>query len=240
MTRRWLLLRLEAPLLSFGGVAIDHVGRTLDFPTASMLTGLIGNALGWRASEGTRHQQLQDRLIFAARRDREGSRLTDAQNAQLHADDRGWTTRGKPEGRKGATYRKPHRRRREYCADTSLTVVLALEPEADRPNLADVASALDRPARPLFLGRKCCPPSIPVLEEPACRWLDAATAYAALSAAPGPPRPLRAQWPAGQGPAAGNGIDHVMEISDMRNWRSGLHCGTRNVVVGRVVPGTRP
>ena len=226
--------------MSFGGVAIDHVGRTLDFPTASMLTGLIGNALGWHSSDGIRHQQLQNRLMFAARRDREGSRLTDAQNALLHADDRGWTTRGEPEGRKGATYGRPHRRRREYCADSSLQVVLALKPEADSPTLTDVAAALERPARPLFLGRKCCPPTIPFLEEEDRRWLDAETAHAALSAIPGPLRPLRAQWPAGQGPAAGNGIDHVMEIADMRNWRSGLHGGTRNVVVGSVVPGAGP
>ena len=29
--RRWLILRLEAPLLAFGGVVIDDVGVTWDF-----------------------------------------------------------------------------------------------------------------------------------------------------------------------------------------------------------------
>jgi CRISPR system Cascade subunit CasD len=70
--RRWLILRLQAPLLAFGGVAIDHVGVTRDYPALSMLTGLLANALGWERTEWKRHQVLQDRLIFAARRDRRG------------------------------------------------------------------------------------------------------------------------------------------------------------------------
>lgn len=68
--RRWLVLRLEAPLLAFGGVTIDHVGITRDFPAQSMLTGLLANALGWERTEWEKHQALQDRLVFAARRDR--------------------------------------------------------------------------------------------------------------------------------------------------------------------------
>ena len=42
----WLVLHLEAPLLAFGGVAIDQIGIIRDFPAASMLTGLLANALG--------------------------------------------------------------------------------------------------------------------------------------------------------------------------------------------------
>ena len=68
----WLVLRLEAPLLAFGGVAIDQIGPTRDFPSASLLTGLLANALGWRRTEAAAHQRLQDRLIFAARLDRAG------------------------------------------------------------------------------------------------------------------------------------------------------------------------
>ena len=48
---RWLVLRLEAPLLAFGGVAIDQVGVTRDYPAASMLTGLLASALGYRRTE---------------------------------------------------------------------------------------------------------------------------------------------------------------------------------------------
>jgi CRISPR system Cascade subunit CasD len=91
--RRWLVLRLQAPLLAFGGVAIDHVGVTRESPALSMLTGLLANALGWKRTEWERHQALQDRLVFAARRDREDEAglLTDIQNARLEKNDKGWT-----------------------------------------------------------------------------------------------------------------------------------------------------
>ncbi len=68
---RHLILRLEAPLVAFGGEAIDNYGVTRDFPAASMLTGLLANALGWRRTDRAAHQRLQDRMVFAARRDRE-------------------------------------------------------------------------------------------------------------------------------------------------------------------------
>jgi CRISPR-associated Cas5-like protein len=52
-----LLLRLEAPLMSFGGVAIDYRGVTRTFPGCAMLTGLITNALGMSivSSPGSTH-----------------------------------------------------------------------------------------------------------------------------------------------------------------------------------------
>ena len=102
MTHRWLVLQFDAPLMAFGGVAVDQVGPVRDFPAASMLTGLIGNALGWHWSETTALQLIQDRMIFGARREREGTLLTDTQNAQLAKTDKGWTTRGVVEGRAGA------------------------------------------------------------------------------------------------------------------------------------------
>ena len=82
--------------MSFGGETVDNIGVTRWFPSSSMLTGLLANALGWDRTDGPRHQALQDRLVFAARIDREppgGVPLTDFQTAQLGARDRGWTTR---------------------------------------------------------------------------------------------------------------------------------------------------
>ena len=162
-----LALRLEAPLMAFGGETIDNYGVIRRFPSASMLTGLLANALGWRRIEAGRHQRLQDRLVFAARIDREpagGTRLTDFQTAQLGASDRGWTTRGQPEGRAGGanTYAAPHLRYRDYFADMRVTMALRLEPAEESPKLEELASALEEPSRPLFIGRKPCLPSSPL------------------------------------------------------------------------------
>lgn len=222
--------------MAFGGVAVDQVGPTRDFPAASMLTGMIGNALGWRWSDRTLHRSLQDRLVFAVRLDREGERLTDIQNAQLSRSDRVWTTDGAPEGREGDSYRAPHRRYRDYLTDASVRVVLRLEPVDETPTLDELAVAFDRPARPLFLGRKSCVPSGPLLERDKGRWIDADTAWAALCAVPGDGKPIRAQWPVGEGPGSDEGIDRISDLADLRNWRTGLHAGARQVVDGRVVP----
>jgi CRISPR system Cascade subunit CasD len=233
---RWLVLRLEAPLLAFGGVAIDQVGITRDFPAASMLTGLLANALGWKRTEWQSHQALQDRLVFAARRDRENMTgiLTDMQNARLEKNDRGWTTYGMPEGRAGASYMAPHRRQRDYHADACVTVVLRLEPASESPDLDAVAAALDRPARPLFIGRKPCLPSCPLKVD----LIGASTAYEALRIVPAvkdsSSGPLRALWPEQEGPTEGRHVHRIVALQDLRNWKSGLHGGTRLVVEGIV------
>ncbi len=224
MSRRWLHLRLSAPLMAFGDVAVDQVGPTRDFPAASALTGLLANALGWRWSDRDAHQGLQNRLIFGALIARQGRVLTDSQNAKLEKTDKGWTTRGASEGRAGATYDAPHRRRRDYLADHAAHVVLRLDPDDAAPGLDDLAVALDRPARPLFIGRKPCLPAARLN----AGWIDGATARAAL-------RTLnlegRALWPEAEGAPEGA---RVVDLSDLRNWRSGLHGGSRRVVIGEL------
>jgi CRISPR system Cascade subunit CasD len=230
---RWLIIALEAPLIAMGGVTIDHVGVTRDFPALSMLAGLFGNALGYRRTEWKKHQALQERLIFAARRDRENPAglITDTQNAELEKRQKGWTTWGEPEGRDGASYGAPHRRRRDYHMDARLIVALRLKPEGEAPDLDRLSQALNYPARPLFIGRKPCLP---------CSFLDhgfvmAATAYEALRAVPGEGT-LRAFWPMGEGPERGSNVYRIIELPDLRNWRTGLHGGARAVVEGVLTP----
>ena len=178
---RHLILNLESPLMAFGGETVDNLGVIRRFPAVSMLTGLLANALGWRRVEGARHQRLQDRLVFAARIDREprgGVRLTDFQTAQLGASEKGWTTRGEPDDRAGGanTYNAPHLRHRDYFPDMCVTVALRLRPEDDSPTLDELAVALQEPTRPLFIGRKPCLPSASLFAD----FTDGDTALAAL------------------------------------------------------------
>ena len=237
---RHLILNLEAPLMAFGGETIDNYGVIRPFPAASMLTGLFANALGWRRVEQERHQRLQDRLVFAARIDREqfhgGARLTDFQTAQIGARDEGWTTRGAPEGRTGGsnTYESPHLRHRDYFADMRVTVALRLEPAAGEPMLDSLADALREPARPLFIGRKPCLPSTPLF----AGFEEGNTALAALLAWPladgmRSSSTVRTLWPDGEGMAEIDANQRYM-VTDQRNWASGLHGGGRAVCEGAV------
>ena len=239
---RHLIVSLEAPLMAFGGETIDNYGVIRWFPSASMLTGLLANALGWRRTERERHQRLQDRLVFAARIDREpatGVRRTDFQTAQLSGSDRGWTTRGVPEGRAGgaATYDAPHLRYREYFADMRASVALRLEPAEETPTLDDLAVALQEPARPLFIGRKPCLPSGALFGG----FSQGDTALAALLATPlivDTPHldTIRALWPDGEGGAEITPSRSYM-LTDQRNWLSGLHGGGRLVCEGAIEHG---
>ena len=239
---RHLIIRLEAPLMAFGGETIDNYGVIRRFPSASMLTGLLSNALGWRRTQAQDHQELQDRLVFAARIDREpagGVRLTDFQTAQLRASDTGWTTRGRPEGRAGGanTYNAPHLRYRDYFADMRVTVSLRLDPAGSFPILDDLAESLQQPARPLFIGRKPCLPSEPLFVD----FKDENTALAALiSSEPEEgsdgTSTLKATWPQGEG-ADGVRETRVLMLTDERNWISGLHGGGRWVCEGEIENG---
>ena len=135
MMAKHLILNLEAPLMSFGGETVDNLGVIRPYPAVSMLTGLLANALGWRRIERRRHQDLQDRLVFAARIDREphgGLSMQDFQSAAINNTEQSWTTRGRPEGRAGGTYQN-HLRYRDYHADMRVTVALRLQPPDSDP-----------------------------------------------------------------------------------------------------------
>ena len=240
---RHLILNLESPLMSFGGEAIDNYGVTRRFPAASMLTGLFANALGWRRTERARHQRLQERLVFAARIEREpagGLSMRDFQTAQLSKNDKGWTTLGVHENRAGGpdTYKSPALRYRDYYADARIVVALRLDPADELPTLDDLAAALDEPARPLFIGRKPCLPSAPLF----AGFSDGDTALAALIAAPldgaddaaDSARRISLLWPEGQGVAGVDGLteSNFSMLTDQRNWASGLHGGGRWVHEG--------
>ena len=230
---RWMHLRLHAPLAAFGGEMIDANGVILNVPARSMLTGLLANALGWTRAMRAEHQALQDRLVFGAvwESDAASSRMTDYQTAQLGKNDRAWTTTGVPAGRGGGakTHAGAHQRWRDYHADLRLAVVLRLAPPDSVPTMDALAAALDRPARPLFIGRKPCLPSAPLFGG----WVtDAADARGALRAvAPAGARGLLAFWPEAEGTA---GAVRTMTVTDERNWVSGLHGGGRRICEGAI------
>jgi CRISPR system Cascade subunit CasD len=232
---RHLVLRLEAPLVSFGDVMIDAFGPVADFPACSMLAGLLANALGYNREDGARINALQHRLVYGARLDQEGERFTEFQTAQLGAADKGWTTRGRVEARTGGpdSYRSPHLRYRDHRADVRCSIVLRLSgvsgDAATAPTLDDLATALDLPRRPLFLGRKSCLPARPILDG----YIEADTVYAALCALPLSARPatrrtwrhtehVRVSLPASE-PCPDGFREH--RASEQRDWIAGVHVG---------------
>ncbi len=244
-----LLLRLEAPLLAFGGQAIDEKRVIQELPARSTLTGLLANALGWLHTDVEALQSLQQRLDFAVRRDRPGDLLEDYQTVDLGQPflRQGWTTRGRPEGREGGSSQGTHISRRHYLAGAAFTVALRLDPAEASPTLDDLHRALRHPARPLFLGRKACQPSRPLVgHRDEVDRLRAPSVLAALAETPAwassPPQStapdgtsVQVWWPAG--PTAtgappevnvpGVRADRRIGQVDDRDWSHQLFGGTR-------------
>jgi CRISPR system Cascade subunit CasD len=232
---RHLLMRLRAPLIAFGGETIDNLGVIRDFPALSMVTGLLANALGWDRGDDTNHNRLQERLVMGSGLLAGGGRLIDFQTAQLGANDKGWTTRGVPEERAGgsSTYAGPHLRYRHYHSDMDVLLALRLQSADESPTLDDLAAALDKPARPLFIGRKNCLPTDRLM----AGWVEAENILDALQKALPPiVDKTRAQWPEGEGKLSGAHQNHSLDVCDERNWTSGVHGGWRPVVEGVLSP----
>lgn len=241
---RHLLLDLDAPLMSFGGDVVDANGVVRDFPAKSMVAGLFANALGWERFDVAAHAALQARLTIGAARVVEGERVQEFQTAKLEANDRGWTTRGRVEGRAGGadTYKSPHIRYRDMDANARVLVACRLAPADEAPDLDALARALTRPERPLFIGRKPFVPSRPLFRGfiDARSIPDALTRALAVPSGSQPHRPdLRAQWPHAEltGDARAAAHAHGAQedaLTDERHWPAGVHAGLRRVVHGRL------
>ena len=227
-----LLLRFDAPLMSFGGPIVDNHGVIQTYPALSMICGLLGNALGYDHHEFADLQRLQERLRYACRQDRPGTRLRDYQTVDLGqefmSDDLAWTTWGSLERRKGGRASSGTQiRYRDYWADAMYTVALTLDPLDESPTIDDLEQALRTPERPLFIGRKPCLPAERLLLgrvqatdllDPLSdrRWATSSGSYSAW-------------WPA----HPSNEVNY-RPITDARDWANQIHVGERWIAMGKI------
>lgn len=140
-----LLLRLAAPLQSWGDASKFETRRTHREPTKSGVLGLIAAALGLRRDDEAGLARLCA-LRFGVRVDRPGALVDDFHTAH---------------GLVGPKHNKPEAwvSHRHYLADAVFTVGLESD---DAAWLAELEAAVRRPAFPLFLGRRSCPPVPPL------------------------------------------------------------------------------
>lgn len=145
-----VLLRLEGPLQSWGTRSRFPDRDTENEPSKSGVLGLIGAALGMpRDDDATLARLASGRM--AVRVDRQGTLLRDYHTAG------GGTFRGGPHSvynTDGTVLTQRH-----YLQDASFLVAIGY---ADDLLAAEIDHALGSPRWPLFLGRRACPPSLPV------------------------------------------------------------------------------
>jgi len=217
-------------MMSFGGTKIDANNVTEEVPGRSALAGLLANALGWHHRDHQALQALQARIRYAVRVDRPGERLVDYHTVELGQPslvDCGWTTRGCVEERAGAFSKGTHIRSRHYLVGAVYTIALRLEPPDDEPGLDALERALERPARPLFIGRKTCLPAAPILlaRREASSLREAAARAEPTPSAQGASResgPMLGFWPEEEG------VDgEAIVLHDDRDWLNQIHVGRR-------------
>lgn len=231
-----LILRFDAPMISFGSVIVDHHGFTDFFPGVSMLTGMIGNSLGWHHGDFKQLQTLQGRVDFAARWDVRPTKVIDYHTVDLGSSKMckpGWTTRGETEHRAGGPSAKygTHQRYRHYLVDGLMTVALGLAEEG-YPDLDVIKKALERPARPLFLGRKTCLPARPLLDpiNPIAEGQDLLSILGIVPVWNRDGVPERASgktWVCWTPSETEDGSRESRLVYDLRDWRNQLPAGSR-------------
>ena len=157
-----LLLRLEGPLQSWGMRARWDVRDSEAEPTKSGVMGLLGCALGYPVGDAALEKELDRQLCLGVRVERPGDRLVDYHTVTGLLP----TAEGKHKGKPGdpTTIISP----RTYLQDAAFLATIA-----GPPNLLErCRDALTDPRWPVYLGRKCCPPSRPILDELADRYAD--------------------------------------------------------------------
>ena len=173
MSKPILLLRLEGPLQSWGGRSRWDVRDTQPEPTKSGIVGLLGCALGYERGDVRLVNELDTGLRFGVRVEEPGRILEDFQTITdfLPTADGRYRHSGVAVGASldklranseaaPATILSP----RSYLEDAAFLVGLESSEAASSGLLARCAAALQEPHWPLFLGRKCCPPTRPILE----------------------------------------------------------------------------
>jgi len=146
-----LFLRLEGPMQSWGERARWSVRDTAPEPTKSGVVGLLACALG--LNEDIELRALSRRLRMGVRCDRPGSILVDYHTVV------GGVMSAEGKVKKNATTKEPETvvSWRSYLCDASFLVAL----QADPTTIDQLATAIQSPHWPIFLGRKSCPPSNP-------------------------------------------------------------------------------
>ena len=138
-----LLLRLAAPLQAWGSDSKFNIRSTEREPTKSGVIGMIAAAMGIQRNDDTRKLEPLNALNFGVRVEREGKLLKDFHMVHEMVDKK-----------------DSHVTERYYLSDA---VFLAALESDDKAFLEQIAAALKSPVYPLFLGRRSCPPTLPLV-----------------------------------------------------------------------------
>ena len=164
----YLIFQLQAPLSAWGETAVGEYRPSANYPSESALIGLLAAALGIDRSDEDQHQALRAELSFAIGVQSVGRLLRDYHTAQVATEmilSKQPHRVRRDELNVPADKRKDHLKTilstRDYRQDAACLVAVQTKTDASF-SLVDLAQAIAQPKFVLYLGRKTCPPSLPL------------------------------------------------------------------------------
>lgn len=142
---QFCVFRLYAPLSSWGDIAVGMERRSYYQPSKSAVIGIVAAALGINRSEEDNHNQLFHSLGLGIKLINPGDSIVDYHTTQ-------------PPKKANAIIS-----RREYRCDSLSIIALWKTGEGEKVySLKEIQNALRFPEYHLYLGRKACPPALPL------------------------------------------------------------------------------
>lgn len=172
--KEYLVFRLYGPMASWGQAAVGGDRPTGLQPTRSAIIGLLASALGIKRDNETLLQQLQSSIQIAVKQCVPSSLLRDYHTTQVpigNSDKLAHCLTRKSEIdelKRQEKYNSKNSRpnailsSRDYRCDGLWVIAISLTDVAEYSLLA-LSKALLKPTFVLYLGRKSCPLSLPVL-----------------------------------------------------------------------------
>jgi CRISPR system Cascade subunit CasD len=170
--RDYLLFRLYAPLSSWGDIAVGEIRPSWPYPTKSAILGLLAAAKGIRREQHEMLDALRGGYGVAVRTLTAGAPLRDYHTIQRPAASKASRRRNAPL-KTYATRRAElnpddpalincTQSSREYFVDAVHDIAVWAAAEQAPWPLEALRDSLARPVFCLYLGRKSCPPALPL------------------------------------------------------------------------------
>lgn len=175
--REYLVFQLYGPLVSWGDIAVGEERPSALVPTKSAIIGILAAAKGIKRPDTVRddkkrilcekqHTQMSQGYGIAVKIEAAGTPLFDYHTVQVPSSGTGrnkkkFYTRRDELCREDRSALNTILSRREYRQDAYYTVALWTRPEAPYP-LDELCEKLLEPVYMLYLGRKACPPALPL------------------------------------------------------------------------------
>lgn len=157
---QFLLLNLYGPLQSWGYQTVGGTRPSHAYPTKSAVLGLVAAAMGLPRNAEQDHRKLRQGLGFAVCILSPGHLERDYHTVQVPKTKRKVTHHTRKSELADTTTLNTILSTRDYRADA--VYLVALWPRTESINLATIADTIKKPAFFLSLGRRSCPPALPL------------------------------------------------------------------------------